>query len=51
MIKPLLPYYMLIVLVLMMITYMPFLSSYLAYVAGYPEAMGATAKEMLGLTP
>lgn len=50
-IKPLLPYYALIFIVLMMITYLPFLSSYLAYLAGYPEALGPVSKDILGLAP
>ena len=50
-IKPLIPYYILILSVLMLITYLPFVSSYLAYLAGYEEALGTTSKEILGLLP
>ncbi|HAR80338.1 MAG TPA: hypothetical protein DCR21_05845 [Succinivibrionaceae bacterium] len=48
-IKPLIPYYVLIFFVLMSITYLPFLSSWLAAKAGYPEALGMTSKALLGL--
>lgn len=48
-IKPLLPYYAVIFVVLMIITYIPFLSSYVAYLAGYNEALGSMSKEMLGI--
>lgn len=48
-IKPLLPYYAIIFIVLMAITYIPFLSSYLAYLAGYNEALGSLSRAMLGM--
>ena len=48
-IKPLLPYYAVIFVVLMLITYIPFLSSYVAYLAGYNESLGSMSKEMLGI--
>lgn len=48
-IKPLLPYYLLLFIVLLAITYLPFLSSWLAAKAGFPEALGMTSKALLGL--
>lgn len=48
-IKPLLPYYAVIFVVLMAITYIPWLSSYVAYLAGYNESLGAISKDMLGI--
>ncbi|MCR5084274.1 MAG: TRAP transporter large permease [Succinivibrionaceae bacterium] len=48
-IKPLLPYYAVIFIVLMLVTYVPFLSSWLAYVSGYDDAIGSISKGMLGL--
>jgi tripartite ATP-independent transporter DctM subunit len=43
-----LPYYAVIFIVLMAITYLPFLCSYLPNAFGYDGSMGATAKAMLG---
>ncbi len=48
-IKPLIPYYILIFAVLMAITYIPFLSSGLSYISGYEEAMGSWSRGMLGI--
>lgn len=42
-------YYVAILLVLMLITYIPFLSSWLPQTAGYDASMGAWSKEMLGI--
>jgi tripartite ATP-independent transporter DctM subunit len=44
-----LPYYAVILIVLMAITYLPFLSSWLPQAAGYDGSMGMAAKSMLGL--
>ncbi len=44
-----LPYYAVILIVLMAITYLPFLSSWLPQAAGYDTSMGPWAKEMLGV--
>ncbi|MCR5536230.1 MAG: TRAP transporter large permease [Succinivibrio sp.] len=43
------PYYALIFICLMMITYLPFLCSYIPDLAGYHEAMGTLARSELGL--
>ncbi len=48
-IKPLLAYYVVIFIILMAITYLPFLSSYIAYLAGYEESLGSLSREILGL--
>ena len=46
--KNILPYYGVIFVVLMAITYLPFLCSWLPQICGYDASMGATAKSMLG---
>ncbi len=46
--KNILPYYAVIFLVLLAITYLPFLCSWIPQICGYDASMGATAKEMLG---
>ncbi len=46
--KNILPYYAVIFIVLMAITYLPFLNSWLPEICGYDGSMGATAKSMLG---
>ncbi len=46
--KNILPYYAVIFIVLMLITYLPFLNSWLPQVCGYDGSMGETAKAMLG---
>lgn len=46
--RRILPYYGVIFIVLMAITYLPFLNSWLPEICGYTGSMGATAKEMLG---
>ncbi len=46
--KSILPYYAVIFLVLLVITYLPFLCSWIPQICGYDASMGATAKEMLG---
>lgn len=43
-----LPYYAVICIVLMAITYLPFLSSWLPHAAGYDGSMGSVARSMLG---
>ncbi len=46
--KNILPYYGVIFIVLMLITYLPFLNSWLPQICGYDGSMGETAKAMLG---
>ena len=46
--KNILPYYAVIFLVLLAITYLPFLCSWIPQICGDDASMGATAKEMLG---
>ncbi len=46
--KNILPYYAVIFIVLMLITYLPFLNSWLPQICGYDGSMGETAKAMLG---
>ncbi|MCI6796691.1 MAG: TRAP transporter large permease [Succinatimonas sp.] len=46
--KNILPYYAVIFLVLLAITYLPFLCSWIPQICGYDASMGVTAKEMLG---